>query len=90
MRYEDLVRGGSGQYRVRLMDNRNPWDCCYPGVDVLAAAMNDASSEDADFMLLSGTSVAAPVAAWTTSGSSRESGEAGSEPSTTTTDSKRG
>ena len=24
-----------GQYRVRLMDNRNAWDCAYPGVEVL-------------------------------------------------------
>ena len=34
-RYEDLVQGRDGQYRVRLMDNRDSWDCCYPGVEVL-------------------------------------------------------
>jgi hypothetical protein len=33
--YDDLVRGREGQYRVRLMDNQNSWDCCYPGVEVL-------------------------------------------------------
>jgi hypothetical protein len=34
-RYEDLGTGGAGQYRVRLMDNQNAWDCAYPGVEVL-------------------------------------------------------
>jgi hypothetical protein len=34
-RYEDLGSGGAGQYRVRLMDNQNAWDCAYPGVEVL-------------------------------------------------------
>ncbi len=34
-RYEDLGSGGSGQYRVRLMDNQNAWDCAYPGVEIL-------------------------------------------------------
>lgn len=34
-RYEDLQTGRTGQYRVRLMDNRNAWDCAYPGVEVL-------------------------------------------------------
>jgi hypothetical protein len=33
--YDDLVSGREGQYRVRLMDNRNDWDCAYPGVEVL-------------------------------------------------------
>lgn len=33
--YEDIVRGREGQYRVRLMDNHNAWDCAYPGVEVL-------------------------------------------------------
>ena len=33
--YEDMALGREGQYRVRLMDNRNPWDCAYPGVVVL-------------------------------------------------------
>lgn len=33
--YTDLVEGREGQYRVRLMDNQNAWDCAYPGVEVL-------------------------------------------------------
>ena len=31
----DLVAGREGQYRVRLMDNKDDWDCAYPGVEVL-------------------------------------------------------
>jgi len=34
-RYEDIVANREGQYRVRLMDNHNKWDCAYPGVEVL-------------------------------------------------------
>lgn len=34
-RYEDIVKGREGQYRVRLMDNTKDWDCAYPGVEVL-------------------------------------------------------
>ena len=34
-RYEDLVAGREGQYRVRLGDNHHAWDCAYPGVEVL-------------------------------------------------------
>lgn len=34
-RYEDLVVGRAGAYRVRLMDNHHAWDCAYPGVEVL-------------------------------------------------------
>ena len=34
-RYEDLAFGRDGQYRMRLMDNKDSWDCCYPGVEVL-------------------------------------------------------
>lgn len=34
-RYEDIAAGREGQYRVRLMDNQNAWDCAYPGVEVL-------------------------------------------------------
>ena len=34
-RYEDIVSGREGQYRVRLMDNHNAWDCSYPGVEIL-------------------------------------------------------
>lgn len=33
--YADLVAGKPGQYRVRLKDNHNKWDCAYPGVEVL-------------------------------------------------------
>ncbi len=31
----DVVDGREGQYRVRLMDNTDPWDSTYPGVEVL-------------------------------------------------------
>lgn len=34
-RYDDIVSGGEGQYRVRLMDNHKGGDCAYPGVEVL-------------------------------------------------------
>jgi hypothetical protein len=34
-RYEDIVAGREGQYRVRLMDNTKGGDCAYPGVEVL-------------------------------------------------------
>jgi hypothetical protein len=33
--WDDLVHGGQGQYRVRLMDNHKGADCAYPGVEVL-------------------------------------------------------
>ena len=33
--YEDVVAGREGQYRVRLMDNHNAWDCAYPGLELL-------------------------------------------------------
>lgn len=33
--YNDLVNGGEGQYRVRLLDNKVSADCVYPGVEVL-------------------------------------------------------
>lgn len=33
--YDDIVSGGDGQYRVRLMDNKKGADCAYPGVEVL-------------------------------------------------------
>jgi len=33
--YEDILKGREGQYRVRLMDNKNRWDCAYPPVEVL-------------------------------------------------------
>jgi hypothetical protein len=34
-RYEDLVSGAEGQYRVRLMDNHKGADCAYPPVELL-------------------------------------------------------
>lgn len=34
-RYEDIVQGREGQYRVRLMDNTKGDDCCYPGLERL-------------------------------------------------------
>ncbi len=33
--YDDIVKGGEGQYRVRIMDNTKGSDCTYPGVEVL-------------------------------------------------------
>jgi len=33
--FSDIEMGLSGQYRVRLMDNVDSWDCGYPGVEVL-------------------------------------------------------
>ena len=32
-RFEDLLDGGDGQYRVRLQDNLGGSDCAYPGVE---------------------------------------------------------
>lgn len=34
-RFEDLVSGREGQYRVRLMDNKDSWDAAYPGLELL-------------------------------------------------------
>lgn len=34
-RYDDIVQGREGQYRVRLMQNHKGSDCCYPGVEKL-------------------------------------------------------
>jgi hypothetical protein len=33
--WEDLLRGGSGQYRLRLSDNHHRWDCAYPALERL-------------------------------------------------------
>ena len=33
--FDDIIAGREGQYRVRLMDNHNGTDCCYPGVELL-------------------------------------------------------
>jgi len=35
-RYEDIVAGNPGQYRIRFKDNTKGFDCAYPGVEVLA------------------------------------------------------
>lgn len=34
--WTDLVRATPGQYRVRLADNKHPWDSTYPGLEMLA------------------------------------------------------
>ena len=34
-KYEDIVKGRQGQYRVRLMDNHKAADCAYPGLELL-------------------------------------------------------
>jgi hypothetical protein len=34
-KYEDIVNGREGQYRVRIMDNTKGDDCTYPGVELL-------------------------------------------------------
>ena len=34
-RYDDIVAGHEGEYRVRLMDNKNSWDSTYPGLELL-------------------------------------------------------
>ena len=33
--YDDIRKGTGGQYRVRLLDNQDSWDCGYPGLEVL-------------------------------------------------------
>ena len=33
--YDDLVRGRDGQYRVRIMDNKDGWDAAYAGLELL-------------------------------------------------------
>lgn len=34
-KYEDIVKGTEGQYRVRLLHNTKGSDCAYPPVEVL-------------------------------------------------------
>lgn len=34
-KYDDIVAGREGRYRVRLMDNHKGADCAYPGVELL-------------------------------------------------------
>lgn len=33
-KYEDLVKGTEGQYRIRLLDNKSNWDCGYPAFEI--------------------------------------------------------
>lgn len=33
--FADLEQGKPGQIRVRLLDNHHPWDCAYPGLELL-------------------------------------------------------
>ena len=33
--YDDLLKGGAGQYRLRLMRNTKGFDSSYPGLEVL-------------------------------------------------------
>jgi len=33
--YDDLLKRNDGQYRIRFKDNKQSWDCCYPGVELL-------------------------------------------------------
>jgi hypothetical protein len=33
--YDDVVAEREGQYRVRLMDNKDSWDAAYPGLELL-------------------------------------------------------
>ena len=33
--YDDIVNDNEGQYRIRLLDNKNRWDCGYPGLELL-------------------------------------------------------
>ena len=33
--YEDIVSGKTGEFRIRIKDNKHQWDCAYPGVEIL-------------------------------------------------------
>ena len=33
--YEELLKGGKGQYRIRIKDNTRGWDTTYPGLELL-------------------------------------------------------
>ena len=48
--YDDMVQGGEGLYRVRLMDNTKGADCAYPPVEVLP----DGTIVDDDLRALDG------------------------------------
>jgi hypothetical protein len=32
--FDDIIGGREGEYRIRLKDNKEEWDCGYPGVEV--------------------------------------------------------
>jgi len=34
-KFDDIINKTEGQYRVRLMDNKNAWDAAYPGLELL-------------------------------------------------------
>jgi hypothetical protein len=34
-RFDDILEGREGQYRIRFLDNKHAWDAAYPGVEVL-------------------------------------------------------
>lgn len=34
-RYEDLSTAKPGEYRIRLLDNQDSWDCGYPGLETI-------------------------------------------------------
>ena len=34
--WDDLVQGKSGQYSIRLKDNKKSYDCAYPGLELLS------------------------------------------------------
>lgn len=34
-KYDDLLNGTPGQYRIRIKDNKNGWDTTYPGIELL-------------------------------------------------------
>ncbi len=35
-KYDDIINGTEGQYRIRIMDNTKGADCTYPGVELLS------------------------------------------------------
>jgi len=34
-KYEDMITGKPGEFRIRIKDNKHKWDCAYPGVEIL-------------------------------------------------------
>jgi hypothetical protein len=56
-RYDDIVQGREGQYRVRLMDNLEGYDCAYPALELLPASGHRSSP-------MAGTFVATTYGHW--------------------------